>query len=183
MRPIIGVMGTGSGGISVRQRNLAEEIGNLIAKKGLTLLTGAGLGIPLIAANAAKSSGGKVIGISPAASLAEHAELGLPIDPFEDLIFTGLGFIGRNAVNIYTSDIIIFIGGEHGTLNEFTIAYQQDKIIGILDQSGGITDLIEEIIKKFTRKTPHKNIIIESDPGVLLKKTVAIYYSRLKTST
>lgn len=171
MRPVIGIMGTGAGTVSVRQRALAEEIGGLIAKKGFTLLTGAGLGIPLIAANAAKAKGGKVIGISPAANLREHFNLGLTADPFDELIFTGLGFIGRNMINIYTSDILIFIGGEHGTLNEFTIAYQQDKIIGILDKSGGITDILEEIIKKFTRKKSKNCIIIESNPAKLLDKT------------
>lgn len=172
MKPIIGIMGTGSGDISAHQRELAKEIGELIAKKRLTLLTGAGLGIPLIAANAAKASSGKVIGISPAASLKEHLSLGLTADPFDELIFTGLGFIGRNAINIYTSDIVIFIGGEHGTLNEFTIAYQQNKIIGILDKSGGISDLFEEIIKKFTRKKSGKNIIIEPNPSKLLEKAL-----------
>lgn len=177
MKPIIGIMGTGAGALSAHQRALAEELGELIAKKHLTLLTGAGLGIPLIAANSAKKANGKVIGISPAASLEEHLNLGLTADPFDELIFTGLGFIGRNPINIYTSDILIFIAGEHGTLNEFTIAYQQGKIIGILDQSGGITDILEEIIKKFTRpaKAGHKNIIIDVDPTSLLEKTLQAY--------
>ncbi len=169
MKPIIGIMGAGSGCISGHQRALAAKTGKIIAEKKLILLTGAGLGIPLIAAKTAKSCGGKTIGISPAKNPKEHAALGFKTKPFSKIEFTGLGFIGRNFINIQKSDALIFIGGEHGTLNEFTIAYQQNKIIGILKGSGGITDLLPQIIKVFTRKTNAK-IIIEKDPEKLMDK-------------
>jgi len=171
MKLTIGVMGTGSGCILDYQKKLAVKIGKIIAKRGFILLTGAGLGIPFIAAEAARFAGGKTIGISPAKNLKEHLALGLKTKPFSKIEFTGLGFMGRNPINIKKSDALIFIGGEHGTLNEFTIAYQEGKIIGILKNSGGIANLLPKIIKVFTRKTNAK-IIIEENPEKLIDKII-----------
>jgi hypothetical protein len=42
---------------------------------------------------------------------------------------------------------VLIIGGATGTLNEFTIAYDEGKIIGVLEGSGGVADYIQKIIE------------------------------------
>ena len=46
---------------------------------------------------------------------------------------------------IRNSDAVIFINGEIGTLNEFTLAFRLNKKIFVLKNSGGISDLISKI--------------------------------------
>ena len=49
----------------------------------------------------AKEVDGHVVGISPAATLREHVEkFGSPYHEYDVLIFTGLGLMGRELVNI-----------------------------------------------------------------------------------
>ena len=63
------------------------------------------------------------------------------------IVYTGFGYKGRNVINIRSSDIVLFFGGATGTLNEFTIAYDEGKIIGVLEGSGGVAEHIREIIR------------------------------------
>ncbi len=63
------------------------------------------------------------------------------------IIFTGFGYKGRNVINVRCADIVLILGGATGTLNEFTIAYDEGKIIGVLEGSGGIADHIERSSK------------------------------------
>jgi predicted Rossmann-fold nucleotide-binding protein len=68
------------------------------------------------------------VGISPAHSLEEHQErYGLPRQGSDVVIYTGFGYKGRNVVNIRSSDIVVILRGSIGTLNEFTIAYDEGK--------------------------------------------------------
>jgi predicted Rossmann-fold nucleotide-binding protein len=53
--------------------------------------------------------------------------------------------MGREVVNIRSSDVVIIIGGRSGTLGEFSIAYDEGKLIGILIGTGGITSEIKHI--------------------------------------
>ena len=56
-------------------------------------------------------------------NLREHIKtFGSPYEEYEVLIFTGLGFMGREPINIRSSDIVIVVGGRSGTLGEFAIA-------------------------------------------------------------
>ena len=43
--------------------------------------------------------------------------------------------------------------GSFGTLNEFTIAYDEGKVIGVLEGSGGVADEIRELIAKLPKKS------------------------------
>jgi uncharacterized protein (TIGR00725 family) len=60
----------------------------------------------------------------------------------------------RNVVNVRSSDIVIIFGGELGTLNEFTIAYDEGKVIGVLVNTGGVAERIMEISKLSSRRKP-----------------------------
>src|SRR5579871_2672907 len=108
----IGVMGGATGVIAQEYLDRANEIGRAIAKQGCILLTGGCPGLPLSAACGAKQEGGLVIGISPGLSIDEHVyKYHSPTEFHDVLIFTGSGLMGREVVNIRSSDIVVFIGG------------------------------------------------------------------------
>src|SRR6185503_19769319 len=111
---------------------------------------------------------GLTIGISPAFSKEEHVNrYNLPSDGADVIIYTGFGLKGRNVINIRSSDIVIIFGGGMGALNEFTIAYDEGRIIGVLEESGGIADHIREIIE-LAKKPTLSQIQFDSDPSALL---------------
>ena len=57
-------------------------------------------------------------------------------------------------------------------LNEFTIAFEDNKPIGILEGTGGTADMIREIVKK-SHRGPGK-IVYDSDPKRLLEKLLKL---------
>lgn len=69
------------------------------------------------------------------------------------VIYTGFGFKGRNVMNIRSSDIVIIFGGSIGTLHEFTIAYDEGKIIGVLEGTGGVADLVGGMVRALAKPT------------------------------
>ena len=91
---------------------------------------------------AAKQVGGHVVGISPASTFGEHVgTFESPYREYDVLIYTGLGLMGRELVNIHSSDIVVIVSGRSGTLGEFAIAYEEGKLIGLLTGTGGIRPL------------------------------------------
>lgn len=169
----IGVMGSAWGKQSDEVLEKASALGKAIAKNGCILITGACPGVPYEASQSAKLNGGFTVGFSPASSMKEHvSEYKYPND-FDFLVFTGFGKKGRNVVSIRTCDAVIFISGGSGTLNEFTIAYDEEKICGILTQTGGITEMIKELEEKCLsgRKACGK-VIYDSDPEMLVEKII-----------
>lgn len=151
----------------------AEEIGRIIARKGMILVTGATTGLPYWAAKGAKEEGGIVIGFSPAVSEAAHLKTyRLPIDYHDIIVYTGFDYSGRNLILTRASDGVVTVCGRMGTLNEFTIAFEDQKPQGILTGSGGTTEMIQDIIKKSHRG--QGNVVFESDPDTLIEKLVAV---------
>ncbi|MFA5084236.1 MAG: hypothetical protein WC475_02550 [Candidatus Paceibacterota bacterium] len=151
----------------------AQEIGREIARQGFVLVTGATTGMPYWAAKGAKEAGGTVIGFSPAASKLSHQRTyHLPIDYHDIIVYTGFGYSGRNLLLTRASDAVILICGRMGTLNEFTIAFEDQKPIGVLEGTGGTADIIEDLIVKSYRG-PGK-IAYDSEPAGLLKKVAQL---------
>lgn len=151
-----------------RLKGIAESLGRAIATRDCVLVTGATTGLPDMVSRAARDSGALTIGISPAASLDEHiGRYLLPADGVDVIIYTGFGLKGRNVINIRASDIVLIFGGGMGALNEFTIAYDEGKVIGVLENSGGVADHIKDIID-FAKKPTSAKLIYDSDPDSLL---------------
>jgi hypothetical protein len=50
------------------------------------------------------------------------------------------------------TDIVVIIGGRSGTLGEFSIAYDEGKLIGVLSGTGGITSEIDNIVSIIRKK-------------------------------
>jgi uncharacterized protein (TIGR00725 family) len=171
-------MGSAGGIFDPRVLELCRRLGTAIAESGICLVTGACPGLPHAAVLGAREAGGHVIGISPAVSLREHIEIyGSPYLEYDVLIYTGLGLMGRELVNIRTSDIIIVVGGRSGTLGEFAIAFQEGKLIGALTGSGGITDVLPDLVERLDATTGAE-VIYDSDPDRLVAKLVREYLLR-----
>jgi uncharacterized protein (TIGR00725 family) len=174
----IGVMGGATGRFQRHHMDKAHRLGNAIAKNGIVLITGACPGLPLAAACGAKQAGGMVVGISPALSLDEHvSKYRSPADFHDVLIFTGSGLMGREVVNIRSSDIVIIIGGRSGTLGELAIAYDEGKLIGVLTGTGGISDMVSDILAKCSKRTGSK-VIYDEDPESLVRKLIRTYHTK-----
>ncbi len=149
----------------------AKTLGAAIAKSGAILVNGATTGFPYWVAIGAKGAGGFTIGISPAATEKEHVETyNLPRDYMDVIIYTGFGYSGRNLLLTRASDAVIVGCGRIGTLNEFTVAFEDGKPVGILTDTGGTTDMLPDIIRVSGRKKDNPNIILDSDPEALLEK-------------
>ena len=152
----------------------AFEIGKIIAEKDILLLTGSGKGYPYEAAKGAFSINGKVMEISPAKNEEDHVKkYQFPKDSFTKIEFTGLGVPGRNFPLVTEADAIIIISGQIGSLNEFTIAFAQNKLIGILQDSGGITNLIDKIADVCNKTNEKENIVYSSDPKELVSNVLS----------
>ncbi len=159
----------------VRLQDLAESLGAALANHNCILVTGATTGIPAAVARAFRNHGGFALGISPAENHREHVErYGLPDDGADVIIFTGFGYKGRNVVNVRSADIVVIFGGATGTLNEFTIAYDEGKIVGVLEGSGGIADRVREIIG-YCNKPTRGRVLFERDPQELVKSCYELF--------
>lgn len=171
----IGVMGGASGQIVRELLDRAHALGRAIAIRGCALVTGACPGLPLAAACGAKQAGGLVVGISPGLSLDEHRDkYGSPTEFHDVIIFTGSGLMGREVVNIRSSDIVVIVGGRSGTLGELAISYDEGKLIGVLTGTGGVADLAEQILTA-CRKETGARVIYEPDPERLVDELLRVY--------
>lgn len=151
----------------------AKILGEEIAKHNAVLVNGATTGFPMWAAIGAKEAGGFTIGLSPAGSEREHIEkFNLPVDYMDIIIYTGFGYSGRNLLLTRSADAVIVGCGRWGTLNEFTISLEDEKPIGVLEGSGGSTELVKDIIEKSHRGPG--NIVYDSDPKKLVEKVMEL---------
>lgn len=175
MKLKVGVMGSASGKHSTQQKKIAFDLGCAVAERDCITVTGACSGLPFEAARGAKSKGGFVVGISPALSEVEHIKkYQSPIANHDVLIFTGSGLMGREVVNIRSSDIVIIMGGHSGTLGEFSIAYDEGNLIGVFTNTGGIAAEIKHIVRIMHKKTGAK-IMYGTKPEELLDKLIHYY--------
>jgi uncharacterized protein (TIGR00725 family) len=169
----IGVSGAALGESVAKSAKKAEIVGREIAKHKCVLVTGATIGLPLYAAKGADLAGGISIGFSPAATELEHVRsYRLPTKYMDMIIYTGFNYSGRNLILTRAADAVIHIGGRIGTLNEFTIAFEDHKVLGVLTGSGGISDELDRILT--VTKRGRKNIIFDEDPVRLVKKVIAL---------
>ncbi|RMG57013.1 MAG: TIGR00725 family protein [Deltaproteobacteria bacterium] len=116
------------GGSSVNERtyDLAYRVGKLIGERGWTLVNGGLSGVMEASARGAREAGGTVIGILPGPD--ERGK-----NPFvTHAIVTNMGH-ARNVIIAHTSDALIAVGGEYGTLSEIAIALKLGKKVVSLE--------------------------------------------------
>jgi len=166
MKIKIGVMGSAEDKPAVSEK--AAALGRAVAAREVILLTGATTGLVYATGKAAHDAGATHIGVSPAQNAQEHVEkYKLPVNACDAIIYTGFGLKGRNVVLVRSCDIVIFISGSIGSLNEFTIAYDEGKIIGCLTGTGGVADEVERIVDTF-QKSSRSRIFYDDDPVKLV---------------
>ena len=172
MRIAVGVMGSagdaadasGKEALAEKARALAEAI----AARRLLLLTGATTGIVYLVGKAAHDAGTFHVGISPASDSRDHVEkYNLPVDACDLLVYTGFGLKGRNVVLVRSCDVVLFIAGAMGSLNEFTIAHDEGKVIGCLTGTGGVADEAKYLLQKFSKDTGAR-VLQNDDPAKLV---------------
>jgi len=171
----IGVMGAAGGELDPEVRARAYELGRAVAKAGCVLVTGACPGLPYDSARGARDAGGLSIGISPALSRSEHVKkYESPVDAYDAIVYTGSGLMGREVHNIHSSDLVIIAGGRSGTLGEFSIAYDEGKLIGVLSESGGIADELPNIVPMIQKETGAV-LVYDRDPAKLVERCIQEY--------
>jgi uncharacterized protein (TIGR00725 family) len=147
----------------------AEQLAQAIAKRDVVLFTGATTGIVYVVGKAAHEVGCFHVGISPASNELEHVEhYKLPLDACDTIVYTGFGLKGRNVVLVRSSDVVLFVAGAMGSLNEFTIAHDEGKIIGCLTGTGGVADESEYLLQKFGKRTTTARVFQSDDPDKLV---------------
>ncbi len=173
LTPKIGVSATADGGFLTQESyELGKQLGAEIVDQGGILVTGASSGFPYWSAMGAKHAGGLSMGYSPAVSPKEHADVyRLPLDYMDIISFTGFGYPGRDIIFTRSCDGIILGPGRIGTIHEFTISFEDEKPLGILESDLWETDeVLKFIIEKSHRK--NKYIVFDKDPRRLVTKVM-----------
>lgn len=169
------VLGSGSWPEDSPETEKAFRIGNLVAARGGALLTGGCPGLPHAAAKGASAAGGLTVAVSPAMNRQEHGQTyHYPLDS-DVMIFTGMGTRARNVVLVRSADACVFIGGGMGTLNEFTIAFDEltaQCAIGILAGTGGITSEVSRLVS-LAGRPPRPHLVEDADPNRLIEALFA----------
>lgn len=155
---------------------IAEELGREIARHNCILVEGATTGFPFWTAKGAKEEGGMVVGFSPASSEKLHVEqFKLPLDYHDLIIFTGFDYSGRNLILTRAADAVIVGPGRMGTINEFTIAFEDKKPIGILEGDWETDETIKLLIERSHRSQEmNGKIVFSSQPKELIEKILEI---------
>ncbi len=176
-------MGSAGGDISADHLELAQRVGRRIAQRDCVIVTGACPGLPHAAVLGAHEDGGISLGVSPAHSREEHVEVfQSPLEPYTTIVFTGSGLMGREVHNIHSSDFVLFAGGRSGTLGEFCIAYDEGKLIGVLRDSGGISNEFANIAT-LVEKSTGAALIQDVDPERLVDACLERYQREQRPSS
>lgn len=149
----------------------AEQLAYAIAKRDVVLFTGATTGIVYVVGKTAHDAGCFHVGISPGSNELEHVEhYKLPLDACDTIVYTGFGLKGRNVVLVRSCEVVLFVAGAMGSLNEFTIAHDEGKIIGCLTGTGGVADESELLLQKFGKRTTAARVFTSDDPEKLIEQ-------------
>ncbi len=166
---VSGAAETGHCGLNAFDKGKA--MGREIAAHGAVLVTGATTGFPMWSAIGCKEAGGLSVGFSPATSEREHIEVyNLPVDYMDIIVYTGFGFPGRDLILTRSADAILFGCGRIGTIHEFTIGFEDEKPMGILEAQWETDDVIKTIIKNGHRGS--NNIVFDTDAKALVERVL-----------
>jgi len=182
MKIKVGVMGSAGDAAPANDKEALLEKGislaHALATRGLLLLTGATTGMVYVVGKTAHDDGVLHVGISPAADARAHVEeYKLPLDACDVIVYTGFGLKGRNVVLVRSCDVVLFIAGAMGSLNEFTIAHDEGKVIGCLTGTGGVADEVDYLLKKFSKSTGAR-VFQNNDADKLIESCLDEFRSR-----
>ncbi len=113
--------------------SMAEQVGGLLARLGITVISGGLGGVMEGVSRGARQAGGLVVGIIPSSRLEEA-------NPWCSVVLpTGMGH-ARNVLTVLAGDFVIAIGGGAGTLSEICFAWIHGRPLLTLAGSGGWAD-------------------------------------------
>jgi uncharacterized protein (TIGR00725 family) len=164
---------------------VGQELGRILANHHCTVTCGAVTGFPLWVAKGAKKAGANVIAFSPAANQDEHIRVYNQPEPsefFNLVVYTGFGFSGSDLLMTRSSDAVIFGCGRVGTIHEFTLAFAEGKIIGVLEGPWATDELIKDILKADVSRK-HDTIVFDSNPNRLVEQVMKKVREQRKTKT
>ena len=176
----IGIYGSGEIKLQDNTAKKARDLGRKIAEMGHTIITGGCSGFSYEAVLGAHKVGGKCIAYSPAKDLKTHKQYNMPTEGFSEFVFVPFNYNHinnksvclkyRNVSSVADIDAAIIIGGRVGTMNEFTIAYDMGKNIGILDETGGITKNAIRALLRDANKPSNSKIVWDKNPISLVQR-------------
>jgi uncharacterized protein (TIGR00725 family) len=142
---------------------LARDIGELLARLGVNLLTGGGRGVMTSVSRAfvqAPRDRGICIGIIPCFSESERERPkdGYPNEYVELAIYTHLPHSGprgkddlsRNHINVLSSVAVIALPGELGTASEVSLAVDYDKPVIVYSPERSLVEHFEKSVARAT---------------------------------
>jgi uncharacterized protein (TIGR00725 family) len=171
-RPVVGVLGSGKD----EHHGLSDQVGSLLARLGVHLLTGGGRGVMTAVSRAfaeVAPRDGLVIGVLPCREGdPTRSKDGYPNPWVEVAIPTHLPLSGehgtdpmsRNHINILASDAVIALPGGPGTASEVELAVRYNKpILAFLegpDQVPGLSGTVRVVrdvaeVERFLRSILH----------------------------
>ncbi len=178
----IGIFGSAEGDLE-KIIPKAHDLGKELAKKNITVLTGASIGLPYEVALAAHKLDAEIWGYSQFTDYQTQLKQLADCDPsiFNKIFYipTDYEFVSdfnitrkyRNVSSTANSDAGIIISGRWGTMNEFTNLHDMGKVIGVLTGTGGIADEIPGLMKKINKPSNAK-VIFNDDPEKLVKEVI-----------
>jgi uncharacterized protein (TIGR00725 family) len=116
-----------------RAYELAGEAGELLARRGITVVSGCGSPATRVAAERAVAAGGEVISIIPSDAMPS------PDWPATVVIPSGMGD-ARNLLMALAGDACVVIGGRAGTISEVCLAWLHQRPLLPLVGCGGWSD-------------------------------------------
>lgn len=148
---IISILG-GNSHVSDISLEQAHALGKAIIDEGWLLCTGGRAGIMEAASKGARSSdlwtGHQILGVLPDDTHDGGNE-------FLDIVLpSGLG-LTRNALVVRFSDVCVAISGGAGTLSEIALAWQFERPVAVMSNSGGWSEKLADIALDH-RKDPIK---------------------------
>lgn len=179
---IVGIFGSAAS-LSLGLSAKAEALGQALTVNNVILSSGGSLGFPLEVIAAAKKSNAQleVWGFPAARNKEEWIETtaGINISLFTKVVYVEKNspFAGnldgmrkyRNVRSTFACDAGIIFSGRIGTLNEFSNLYDMGKVIGVMTQTGGVADILEDLMRTLS-KASKAVIIYDSSPEILVKK-------------
>jgi uncharacterized protein (TIGR00725 family) len=88
------------------------------------------------------------------------------------IVYTGFGYAGRDLLLTRSSDAVICGCGRVGTIHEFTIAFEDNKPLGIYEGPWEMGDQLKEIVAKSHRV--NNKIITTNDPKKMVEEIMSM---------
>ncbi|MGB0925387.1 MAG: hypothetical protein ACPGTS_01620 [Minisyncoccia bacterium] len=145
----IAVFSSASNIISKENLKLAQNIGEYLAEKKVSVLTGGCVGLPAVVAERAFHTGAETVAYYPDVSekeLLKNIKIhnnDIALHYSEKKFFNG--FTNRSIRMIENADAAIVFNGRFGTLSEFSVAIEEGLQVGVIEGTGGITDEIKNL--------------------------------------